>query len=164
MNKRSKKVNNLDLIAAIVIAAIGLYSSVSGILMMFDITGAEKWYYSPGFFPLFLGVILIILGIVLFVSKSKNGRIDFTTLLESNNVEKKQELIKLLIAIVLFAINVFVLFGRLPFIVSTCIYLFVTMSVFRENNFAIWKIIVISICFSVFLYFFFVVVAKVPLS
>lgn len=71
---------------------------------------------------------------------------------------------RLFIAVIIFAIYIFVLFGRLPFILSTFLYLSVTITTFRQNNFALWKIIIISLVTSVIIYIFFGIIAAVPLS
>lgn len=161
MDSRNSK-NNL--IASIVITIIGLFALISGVIMTLEKTGADRWFYSPGFFPIFVGFVLFILGSIMFINEYKNGaRFNIQNTQSITKLTNNDEVKKSCIAIGTLAIYIFVLFGRIPFIISTFIYLFTTMTIFRTNKFALWKICLISLLFSIFLYVFFVMIAKVPL-
>ena len=66
--------NDMDVISSIVLFGFGLFSLISGIyICFFAVSGTNIWYYSPGFFPLFIGVVLILLSTILFIKKTAAG-------------------------------------------------------------------------------------------
>ena len=155
----------LDLISSIAIFCFGLFVFASGVYMcFFTVTGAKAWYYSPGFFPCFVGAILMLASLVMFVKKLRSGASFRKAGAEDEAAdEKKRATYRLLLAIALFAVYVFVMIGRLPFLLSTFLYLAVTMIVFRKDNYPIWKLLLISAAATGAVYLFFGVIASVPL-
>lgn len=153
-----------DLLSSLVLFCFACFVFISGLYMCFSAqTGTEVWYYSPGFFPLFIGAVLLILAILFFRKKYiAGGRLKHFTGIIRNSINTNKTL-RLCLAIGIFAFYVFVLIGRIHFLVATFIYLFVTMTVFRTENYAIWKIAIISASATGFVYLFFGIIASVPL-
>ena len=76
---------------------------------------------------------------------------------------KSKAFLRLAVAVGLLGLYIFAMFPYLPFIVATAAYLIANMIFFRTENYPIWKIILISMVFTVGLYLFFGQVAGVPL-
>lgn len=155
----------LDVISSIAVFCFGVFVFVCGLYMCFSaVTGAKVWYYSPGFFPCFIGAVLMIASIIMFLKKWREGG-SFKNSAESSCDEAKKSLAtpKLFLAIALFAVYVFVMIGRLPFVLATFAYLSVTMIVFRKDSYPVWKLLLISAAATGAVYLFFGVVASVPL-
>ena len=153
-----------DILSSLVLLVFGIFVLANGIyISFFTNNGAKTWYYSPGFFPMFLGVILILLAFLLFVTKyTAGGRLRFVNIqfdISRNHVK----LLRLCLAVCLFAIYIFVLIGRIPFPGATFLYLSITMISFRPKGYPVWKIIVISAITSALVFLFFGKVASVPL-
>ena len=156
------EIKRKDLISSIVIFLFGVFIVVSGVYMcFFASTGTKVWYYSPGFFPLFMGVVLVFLAVVLFIKKCRLGA-RFQRMNKSQTGINRSA-IRLVLSIGLFAGYVFGLIGRIPFVIATFLYLVVTMILFRDRGFAIWKIILVSAITTGLVYLFFGVIAAVPL-
>ncbi len=67
-NSSNNKLRKADIITSIVIFLFGLYVFCSGIYMLFyAVTGTKIWYYSPGIYPVILGIILMMLSVMLFL-------------------------------------------------------------------------------------------------
>ena len=165
---QSAKDNNLlqaDLISSIIIFCFGLFVLITGVyIAFFAVSGTDVWYYSPGMFPMVVGFALIVLSVILFRKKRSEGaRFVALSFSSIKTMIRSKKNIRLLLAITLFAVYVFGTLGRLPFVVATFLYLFVTMIVFRTEKYALWKIAVISLVTTSLIYFFFGVVASVPL-
>lgn len=155
-----------DMISSIVIALFGLYVLISGIHMsvVSQKMSDSAWYGTPGILPIVIGAVLISLSIVMFVSGYRKGeRINKELLNIAVSYLKSKAFLRIAVAIGLLAIYVFVLFPYLPFCIATALYLIATMTFFREEKYPIWKIIIISLVFTVILYLFFSKVAGVPL-
>lgn len=164
-----KKNNNedidkyLDFISGIILLIFGIYVLITGIFIAKKSTiGDIVWYGSPGIFPIFIGVIIVILAIILAIEN----------LPKENNVNLIRDIVKCvdknvvfrtLITIGLFAVYVFILIGRIPFYIATFVYLFITMLIFRENKFVIWKLLLISIIVTIIICLGFGKIANIPL-
>ena len=164
-NAKRLSLQQKDLIAGVVLFVFGLYSFLSGIHMCFvAVTGTKVWYYSPGFLPAFIGLVIMLLtGILVYKNFISGARITsedlrciFVSLFNTNNW-------KLIAAIALLAIYIFVLIGRVPFVVATFMYLTVNFITFRPKDFAIWKLVLISTATTAVVYVFFGIIAAIPL-
>ncbi len=152
-----------ELISALVLLVFGLYVLLSGLYMcFFAVTGTDIWYYSPGFFPVFIGTVLILLSFLLFRKKTPPGGVKDVDFHIFKNMRSVQ-FIRLITAIGLFAAYVFMLIGNLPFWAATFLYLSVNMVIFRSRGFPVWKLLLISALTTALVCFFFGVVAAVPL-
>lgn len=155
-----------DMISSIVIALFGLFVLGSGIHM--SLTSQQMsdtaWYGTPGILPIIIGFVLTSLSIIMFVSAYRKGeRINKELCVRAAAYLKSKKFLRLAFAIGMLAVYVFVLFRFIPFLISTFIYLGANMIFFREKNYPIWKLLIISAVFTVALYLFFGEVAGVPL-
>lgn len=154
-----------DLVSSIVIFGFGLFVLFSGIYIAFFTTNGTKiWYYSPGMFPIVVGGVLIVLSIIMFFKKVHEGA-RFTGFSSGmiKQLANSRKVIRLLLAILLFSVYVFGFLGRIPFVVATFLYLFVTMITFRTKGYAVWKLLLISLFTTAIIYVFFGIIAAVPL-
>ena len=155
----------LDILSSVVLFLFGIYVFCSGLYMcFFATTGTKVWYYSPGFFPAFIGVVIMLLSSILYRKK-------YTT--EINTLQNLMKVLrhavqpsksgKLALSVGMFAFYIFVLIGRIPFVAATFIYLSATMICFRTEQYPVWKLLLISGISTGAIYLFFGVVAAVPL-
>ncbi|MDR0684776.1 MAG: tripartite tricarboxylate transporter TctB family protein [Spirochaetaceae bacterium] len=128
-----------------------------------------KWYESAGLFPKIIGTLLLFFCLV-YLFKNLRGAV--LSAEDKKNIVaylKSAVFLRLLVAVGLFALYVFVLlrvhFGdfQLPYEAATFIYLFLNMVIFRTGKFAVWRIAVISAVVSVAVGFCFTYGAKIPL-
>ena len=133
-------------------------------MCFFTASGAKVWYYSPGFFPLFIGAVLMFTSLLMGILKLRAGaRLGKDAFRAEDADGGKKRRLRLLLAIALFAVYVFVLIGTVPFVPATFAYLAVTMIVFREKAYPIWKLLLISAVTTGAVYLVFAVLASVPL-
>ena len=112
----------------------------------------------------------------MLILKKKKYALEFLRSRENNNVcndrislkelivnYKSNMYLRLFFTLLLLIIYVFILIGRIPFLMATFIYLVSNMILFREDNFAIWKIVLISLITSIAIYFGFGILARIPL-
>ena len=165
LNEEYLLLQKKDLVASVIVFAFGLYSFLSGLQMcFFAVTGTKVWYYSPGFLPAFIGLVLMILATIMFCKKYANG-----VRITNEDVHRTfQKLFsfrnwRLITAIVFLAIYVFLMIGRIPFAIATFLYLSVNFITFRTRNIAIWKLLLISAITTAAVYVFFGMVAAIPL-
>lgn len=125
-----------------IISAIIIYSANN-----FDMSYIGDSGLGPDFFPKIVGFILIILSIFLFFSKDK-------TIQENKNIRYT------LATIFIFAIYIFII-GKLGYLISTVLFSFSIMSLFKKNS--ILLKIIYSILFPLGLYLLFTYVFKVSL-
>lgn len=165
--KQEKKIGaKRDLIFAIILFLISVYVIIMGASMPVEqlVGSKDRWYVAPGSFPIYVGVILLILSVILFSISIKKGakieKFDFSSI---KGIVKSSYFIRMLLAIVLLAIYVFIILGNVYYPFATFIYLFVTMVVFRRKGYKIWKLVVISAASSVIISFAFSELANIPL-
>lgn len=155
-----------DMVSSVVIALFGLYVLISGIHMsvVSQQMSDAAWYGTPGILPIIIGSVLITLSVIMFVSAYRKGeRINRELWDRAIAYLKTKAFLRLVVAIGLLAIYIFVLFRLVPFVVSTFLYLSANMIFFREKKYPIWKLLIISAVFTVALFLFFGKVAGVPL-
>lgn len=155
-----------DLIASVVIFILGLFVFINALKMpITSITGsADKWYIAPGIFPIFIGITIMILSTILFFSSKKDaGRFKKEELANVITFLKGETSRRFFIALALLAIYVFVLLGHIKYEISTFLYVFSNVFIFREKKFAIWKIIIFSLICSVVVGYSFSHFARIPL-
>lgn len=115
---------------------------------------------APVIFPLVLGIIMVIFGIILFVKESKKGM---------KAVDKKEDQkegisssSKLIIITCLSSIVYALLFERIGYVLST--FIFMGTILFSLNGKKKWKLnIIVAVCFSVGIYFIFLKLLSIPL-
>jgi hypothetical protein len=156
---------NMDLAGGVAVFCFGLFVFLSGVHMcFFAVTGAKVWYYSPGFFPCFIGAVLMLASLILVLGKRRAGaRLGKGAFTSADPPAARRGAWRLLLSVGLFALYVFVLIGTLPFVLATFLYLAVTMILFRRDGYPVWKLLLISAAAAGAVYLFFGVVASVPL-
>jgi hypothetical protein len=161
---REKQINFLGALGLLIF-------SVSYLILAFRIKeiSTAKWYESAGLFPKFIGGLLCVFCVV-YLFKNLHGVFYSAEDRESIAAYLKGVLfVRLLVSIGFLALYVFVLLRirvggfKLPYEAATFIYLFFTMSFFRANKFALWKIALISVAVSVAVGLCFTYGAKIPL-
>jgi len=122
----------------------------------------EAFLTSPGLMPLFLTVMLIILGLVLIIGAIKEvGGLNKEDLAVFKNWLKSMDTKRSFIMLSFIIIYVFVFLGRLPYIVSTFIFLTVFMLYVKASD---WKrVLVISTLATVIIAYAFGTLAMIPL-
>ena len=163
--KDKSNMDKKDLATSVVLMLFGIYVFVTGIRMSRTTMALadSPWYGTPGIFPIVIGGVLILLSAIMGGSLLKAGvRLDRTFLDAAISYLKDRAFIRLVAAIGFFAIYIFVLIGHINFLVSTFLYLFITMVFFREKGFAVWKLALISVAFTGLLYLIFGVLANIP--
>lgn len=163
--ERGRAADRIDLISSIVLFCFGVFVFISGVYMSFvAVSSAEVWYYAPGMFPMFIGGVLCLLSIGLFIKKRKAGAsFSRDEVRQAAGYFKSKAFLRLVAAVGFLAVYVFILLGRIPFFAATALYLAVNMIFFREKGFAVWKILVISLAVSAVLCLFFGKLAGIPL-
>lgn len=109
-----------------------------------------EWKMSPYLFPIFLGIIGTILSLSLIVEGC-------TQIKKSSVDEKELEYFnaKNFIALLALAILYYICLKKVPFIISTTVFLAVLMWIFNERRW--WMIALVSIITTVVLYLIFAV-------
>ena len=178
MNDGTKlKENILDFISSIVLLLFSIFVFANGIYIIktMKLGKGVEWYVSPALLPMFIGIVIGLLSVIL-ISKTWKDALTFLKLKKLSKIDDKKfsvkELIinfnnnvylRLALTLLLLIVYVFILIGKIPFPLATFIYLTSNMIIFRENNFAIWKILLISLAASFLIYYGFGVLAKIPL-
>lgn len=154
-----------DVGSSIIIFVISVLAIIGGTQMPVTMTGSKNlWYTAPGSFPIFVGVILAILSLLLFIrSVRKCGAFGKSDLSRIKNVLTTNYFRRLIFSILFLTIYVFIFLGRFDFVLSTAVYLFVNMMVFRSPKYSILKIAFASIIVTAAITYGFGTLAKIPL-
>ena len=147
MFKDKKSLRKSDIVFGILLVAVSslfLYLSVTmpteGLKAR---NRAELVYTAPGVVPSLICIVLIILGIFLIIGTLREGarlkKTDFSAVLHWC-VSKESQRMWMIIGI--FAVYIFVMIGRLPYMVSN--FLFLTGFMVCFNAAKLWKILFIS--------------------
>ena len=141
---------------------------ISGGLIIFAALGMKVYKTfldAPGFFPLILGVIFIVLGMfMLFSSIKRKGHEQMSAVFSKDSLKKfftHDQFKRVMILIALMVIYIFGLIGRMHFAIATAIYLFFTLLYLRSSS--IVKIIIISILSGVLICVVFTTFFNAPL-
>jgi hypothetical protein len=95
--------------------------------------GDAQWYLSPGLFPTFIGALLILFSLrVLLTAIKEGGTHDLVpaTLHWLRGVGRNSRLHRAALITALMAIYIFGGIGRLPFLVASSLFLFITIALF----------------------------------
>lgn len=158
-----------DLITSFILFAFGLFLLVESLKMpVEELTGSlEKWYTAPGVFPGFIGIVIMFESILLFSYgfKESNG-ITKADIKRALQFFKTSMFIRFAIALVLLIMYICVMLGRVQYEISTFIYLFINMMVFKseKNSLKIFfKILLICVVTSFVVGYGFSHFARIPL-
>ncbi|NOV03688.1 tripartite tricarboxylate transporter TctB family protein [Paenibacillus planticolens] len=153
---------HLDFITSICLFLVSVYILVDSMKMVKTVGGPI--YSSPGLLPIIIGSMLMLCTVVLFIKSMKN--VGFT-----GNVRaigewfgpfiKDTDTRGMLTGIVIIAVYCFVLVPRLPFLLSSVIFLVFLMKVMNAGSY--FKIILTAVAVSISLYVLFEIIFKVPL-
>lgn len=163
------KLRKADVISSIVLFIFGFLFLIGALRMPFKIyaktTGNPSGIYcSPGILPTVIGSVIIILAIMLFIAGIKGGgRITLSGLKSPLDYVRTKKFLRLVIATGLLVIYIFVLIGRVRFDLSTFIYIFSNMLIFRAERYSVIKILIICAAFSLAVTYSFYYLAKIPL-
>ena len=120
---------------------------------------------APGFFPLLLGIIFIILGTMMAVSAiRRKGYVQMKRIFTRSNFAalfKSIRFRRVMTLIALMVLYIFILIGRVHFALATAIYLFLTLFYLKSTT--IIKIIIISIIASLAISGVFTMFFHIPL-
>jgi len=147
MFERKETLRKADIIFGILIiatASLFLYLSLTMPIEGLKVKNkAELAYTAPGLVPAVVCVILIVLGIFLIIGALREGarvrKTDFWAVIRwCRSMESRH----MWVIIGLFIVYIFVMLGRLPYIVSTFLFLIGFMFYFKATKW--WKILIIS--------------------
>jgi len=141
---------------------------VSGILIIIaalNMKVYKSFLDAPGFFPLLLGIIFNVLGIMMISSAVKRKGHEQIALVFTKESLKRffthEQFIRVMILIVMMVVYIFGLIGRMHFAAATAIYLFFTLLYLKSAS--IIKIILISIITGVLISLVFARFFDIPL-
>lgn len=144
----------------------GIFLIVFSLKMPTDELTSEPgmFYAAPGLFPLIAGVGIFALSLLLAIKYLCQIKKEYGASAGKAAIAvDKKALLRLLTAAVLLALYVFVGLGRLPYYLSTFLYLSLTMLIFRKDKMPIWVLIVISVAASLLISYLFGTLARIPL-
>ena len=163
MEASTRRLRTLDFFMGTASAAIGLYVAIEGyaIYVAPELATVERMT-NPGVTTMFVGSALALLGFVMAIigfigSKTplRNARQAIPETL------RKPAFLRGVIALGCIAVYFFVLWGRIPYVAATFIFLAGTMTIFKAG--AWWKIFLISGITVAVVWNVFGVLAMVPL-
>jgi len=150
-----------DFIMGVILDVFGVYLIISSLQMKIF----KSFFDGPGFFPLILGIIFIVLGIMMTVTGVKTGGV--TALQLSLKIEKikayfkNDEVIRVFILSGLMIVYIFGLVGKIDFTLATFLYLTATMFYLRSTKW--WAILIISALAAILTSLVFKYAFKIPL-
>ena len=164
-----KKLRN-NYIFGIILSLFSIYVIIESLLMP-RYSELEAFYAAPGSVSLLLGISLLLMGLSVFYKSFRAGyRPRFNFSIENQKSSfidylKRDDSQRVLVTIGLTILYVFVLIGRVPYIVSTSIYLFLAMFFYRDGNMVqrTVKPLIISIITSVIIFYSFSKIFMIPL-
>ncbi len=134
MEKKDDKMPAKDTVFSIALIIFGIYVIITSLGLKYQTTFID----GAGFFPLIIGIVLVVLGaVLLYVGISCGGlkqlkeMANGTTIL---NFIKSDTTVRVVILLLMMVIYVYVLLGRIPFIASTSIYLFANFIYLQSNK------------------------------
>ncbi len=124
MEKKDDKMPAKDTVFSIALIIFGIYIIITSLGLKYQTTFID----GAGFFPLIIGIVLVVLGaVLLYVGISCGGISQLRELANGStilNFIKSDSTVRVVILLLMMVIYVYVLLGRIHFIASTSIYLF----------------------------------------
>jgi len=163
MDESTKRLRSLDFFMGTGFALIGLYVMFDGYKTFFSpaLVTVEK-SVNPGVTTLFIGAFLALLGIVLAIIGMRGSGNPFLKAVEViSETLRKKSFARGVLAMACIGVYFFVFWGRLPYVISTFIFLAGMMFLFKGG--AWWKIFLISGITVAVIWYFFGVLAMIPL-
>ncbi|TRZ47113.1 tripartite tricarboxylate transporter TctB family protein [bacterium] len=163
MDESTRRLRTLDFFMGIVFAAIGLYVAIEGynIFVAPELVTVERMT-NPGVTTIFIGTLLALLGLVMAIIGFIGSSTPFRNAKQAiPETLRKPTFLKGIIAMACIAVYFFVLWGRIPYVISTFIFLTGMMFIFKAG--AWWKIFIISGITVAIVWYVFGELAMVPL-
>jgi hypothetical protein len=163
MEESTRRLRTLDFFMGIGFAAIGLYVAIDGykIFISPNLATVER-PANPGVTTMFIGGMLALLGLIIAITGFIGSRTPFRNAKQViPETLRKPTFLKGIIAMACIAVYFFILWGRIPYVISTFIFLAGIMFIFKAG--AWWKIFIISGITVAIVWYVFGVLAMVPL-
>ena len=126
MNEQKKRSAAIDMVFGILLVFFSIYIIFSSLHMKF----LKSFIDGAGFFPLIIGVVLVLLGAVLtFIGIKAGGVAELKEVLSTRFLKafiKDDGTLRVLILVAMMAVYIFLLLELIGFLYATPIYLFVT--------------------------------------
>ncbi|NCC63939.1 MAG: tripartite tricarboxylate transporter TctB family protein [Spirochaetia bacterium] len=156
-----QKTTTSDLIMGVLLLGFGIFLIVEALGMRVYNTFLD----APGFFPLILGIIFIVFGIVMLIGAFRGGSIEAakTTLHKDSLLAMalKPTTKRVVILSFIMVVYIYGLIGRIHFTIATVLYLFVTFWYLKSTT--LIKNIIISVVAALLISAVFQYVFKIPL-
>ena len=164
MDKRSLR--KKDFITSVILVIFGTLVLVKSLQMILfvDLPGVKNvgWFVAPGVFPFFLSIAIITMGFILMAIGRKEGgglnKKDWQKIKDSLHSSK---FLITVFEVLLLIFYIFVLLGRIDFVVATIIYLFSSMLMVKATSW--YKVAIISVSISIGVYYVFGTLFNIPL-
>lgn len=163
MDESTRRLRTLDFFMGTAFTAIGLYVAVEGYLIFVapELVTVERMT-NPGVTTIFIGALLALLGLVMAIIGFIGSRTPFRNAKQAiPETSRKPAFLKGIIAMAGIAVYFFVLWGRIPYVISTFIFLAGMMFIFKAGTW--WKIFIISGITVAIVWYVFGELAMVPL-
>jgi len=163
MEESTKRLRSLDFFMGTGFALIGLYVMFDGYIAYVSpaLVTVEK-SVNPGVTTLFVGGFLALLGVVLaLIGMRGSGNPLLKAAEVISETLRKKSFLKGVLAMVCIGIYFFIFWGRIPYILSTFIFLAGMMFLFKGG--AWWKIVTVSGVTVAIIWYVFGVLAMIPL-
>ena len=148
-----------DFLSAVFLVIFSLATIISAYLMPLYKQG---WYAAPGFTPLLFGIILLAMSTVFLIRCLLRGNWKFR-LTKAHWTAFKTSMVVHRVFFIVAAIAAFLfLFGKIPFLLLSTLFLFVTIAYFKGAP--LWMNALISIMTATTIWFVFSVIFMVPLT
>ncbi|QEN09180.1 tripartite tricarboxylate transporter TctB family protein [Oceanispirochaeta crateris] len=143
--------NEKDMTGDIIMGFLLIISGIAIVVVALGMKVFRNFLDAPGFFPLMLGCVFVLLGAALsFPALKKVGLSTLKDTFSKSNLSKffkDDKTLRVTILLALMFVYVYFLIGWLNFTVATFLYLFFTMLYIKSTKW--WMVIIISIVASV---------------
>ncbi len=152
-----------DIVFGFLLAIASLIFAIISFRMPWDGISGGGIYAAPGLMPLIVSSAIFFMSISVAINGIKEAGFikisDITRLIKYLNTVFTKRVALMALIIIIYA---FVLLGRIPFGLSTFIYLFSFMFLFRREN-KWWVCLIVSVISSFLITFFFGSIINIPL-
>lgn len=143
--------NEKDMTGDIIMGFLLIISGIAIAIVALGMKVFRNFLDAPGFFPLILGCIFVLLGVALsFPALKKAGFSTVKNTFSKSTLSaffKNDKTLRVTILLALMFIYAYILIGRINFTVATSLYLFFTMLYIKSTKW--WLVVLISIVASV---------------
>jgi len=143
--------NENELSGNIIVGLLLIVSGISISIVALQMKVFRDFLDAPGFFPLILGCIFVLLGAVLSIpALRQSGFTPVKNMFAKSNLilfVKNDKTLRVTVLLAMMFVYVFILIGRMHFAIATAIYLFATMLFLKSTKW--WLALIISIVASV---------------